>query len=621
MLGTRREVRRAAFATLALLIAACTDESKRAWQSDTDYSYSVNLHSRVGTRATPAPLFDLRVTGMLHVRPSKLDEGQRILELRLENAQVASLAGSEHDPQLAQYSADLAHPVQAETKDGVVTALRIAPQSSPMAVALLRTLASALQLPAGPKGKSTFEVREYDSTGRYLARYENGRDGQTQKTKIRYESLLSVHGNEAKTGMGDVPVLPEIKASKIQLKVTDEVPARVQVSEWVVTPMMASSELDSRTDLTLELRAQTPFEGGIEASSELVRLPADKPFAAKPKLEDLDAKRIGDLTFEQVVTGLEEIARDYDPTKLGQQDSEASLSDEQKRMAAAATERNRYFTALAALYRSKPELVEQTLAKIRAKSTASQWLVNGLGASGSPVAQEALAEVIRDASLEKTLRKSAVVSLLQANQPTISSARVAESLLDDPEWTKVATYGVGTYARRMREAGELQESQRLVAVLLKRLSGAQTEAQIVDLLSGLSNAADNSVLARVRPYLTRDVEDIREAAVLSLRLMDTPEADDLLAERVVKDTAPKVRTAAAKAAGKREAPRQSLLKGVSDAASQDQDARVRIAALRTLGAWMPKHPELRSAVQAVADRDTDPNVSVVAKAVLSAAGS
>jgi HEAT repeat protein len=106
--------------------------------------------------------------------------------------------------------------------------------------------------------------------------------------------------------------------------------------------------------------------------------------------------------------------------------------------------------------------------------------------------------------------------------------------------------------------------------------------------------------------------------VTALRLIEDPQVEPLIIDRLSKDDAVEVRTAAIEAAGKHAATSDKLTLAVEKAASSDAEVRVRIAAVRALGKWLPERPALRGALQRISEQDKDPNVLLLAKAALEA---
>jgi hypothetical protein len=135
---------------------------------------------------------------------------------------------------------------------------------------------------------------------------------------------------------------------------------------------------------------------------------------------------------------------------------------------------------------------------------------------------------------------------------------------------------------------------------------------LLDALSS-SNSGDILALPSVRPFLSSDQDSLRLAAVLALRLMDSPEAASLVAERLNKDSASIVRDAALDAARVRAGVGASrvppvLLAAVDAQARTSSDSHSRLQAVRLLTAWLPREPELRQTLGSVVKNDQEQNI-------------
>jgi hypothetical protein len=595
---------------LASLTACQRSEIAPAWAEDSTYVYELDLESQAGAADIPAPMFSLDVTGKLRVSAQSGEGEVRRVTLSLQDLQVKS--SSDAKLRADVFTAHLQRSYELELRGGLVQGLRIEPGTDYMAVAVMRTVASAFQLAQPPKAAQGpgYEAREFDSTGEYVARYERADAQHVHKQKLRYEDVLEVATRPSAGPKIDSETRAEVQSSSVDITLQGATPRNVSLSERILVPLMNSSKLAYDTKLSLELVGQEPARSSAKAAAELTYLPAGRAYAPTPKLGDLDAVRIGDLSFRDVIHNLEEIARKYDPGKLADGASGGAAAE-------LAVERNRYFTALAAFYRQDASFIEQARALVRAGSPAANWLLSALGSSGTPAGQQALVETMHESNLSMPLRKAAGLSLLQANEPTVATARALEALLGDETWQKYAVFAVGIYARRMREVGQTAESERLSRLLLERLAEAREPDAIADVLGGLSNAAYGPSVKVMPRYLAHEDAVVRESAVQALRLVDTVEADRLLSNALAKDEAFKVRMVAADTARQRSEPRDALVDAVSAAATTDADARVRLMAVRALGAWLPKRPALTQVVQTVLDKDTDANVLLTAKALLS----
>ena len=235
-------------AVLAYGLLACTKPAAPAsapsWRADTRYVYQVKLDSEQRAGSVPAPLADLSVTGSLQVEPLAATGDRQALGLRLSDVQVQSLQGV--GPGLSRLSQELGARYEVLLRGGLVTGLRLTAGTSAPTVALLRTLASALQVAASsPDAKADAkagpEVREYDSTGLAVVRYDRSQAGRVRKQKLSYELVLSRLAAPSGAPLQAKPVAPEVQESTTEVRLRAGVPVEVSLHERVTVPLLNPS--------------------------------------------------------------------------------------------------------------------------------------------------------------------------------------------------------------------------------------------------------------------------------------------------------------------------------------------------------------------------------------------
>jgi hypothetical protein len=273
------------------------------------------------------------------------------------------------------------------------------------------------------------------------------------------------------------------------------------------------------------------------------------------------------------------------------------------------------FLALSALLRQKPSTVNEIVRAIRAKSPASFALADALGNASSPDAQKALVVLIDEKGLEPKLHGRLINALTRTPMPTAASVTALKSLLKKDSFNRRAIYGLGTYAFRLRDAGEAKRAAEIGEFLLERLSLAKVPVQQVTVLRGIANSGYTAALPKVVPYLGSREERVRVAAVRALQSMKDPEVDGILATRMKTDVSNDVRVSAIVAAQQRE-PSAVLSNGLSTAATDASDATVRFRAVELMTRWLSKRPDLRATLERVARQDGEVRVRDLAKAAL-----
>jgi len=357
-----------------------------------------------------------------------------------------------------------------------------------------------------------------------------------------------------------VDLTPKVVASIGALHIEQGHLTHVKLHEALQIALTSTAPLESKTDIEL---TQTQFAqnagepGWQQLLAATVSMTPGRAMVAEHREPQLDEARIGNYTFETALSELQKDNAGKKPLAAGQKLDTAN--DEQK-----LREESRVFSAMAAILRSHADSVPRAVALIERGSTASKPLVDALGSAGTAQAQQALARLAQNAKLTKDIRREAAFALIRTPHPTPDSVQVLAKNIEDPLLRPYAVYGLGTYARRLREAGEVALSNQASETLLTQLAGAKG-GDLVDVLHGIANSGYAPALARLRPMLLDADSSIRAAAVGALRQMPSAEVEPLIALRMVADEKQGVRLAALDAAAARE-PSDRLVAAVSDAA-------------------------------------------------------
>jgi HEAT repeat protein len=481
---------------------------------------------------------------------------------------------------------------------------------SALSVGIFRNLAAAFQFsPASGQG-SSWTAEEYDATGRYLAEYQNGAQaGAFIKRKLRYEALVL----DQKIAAQILPAnaaMPRVAISDGAIHRKEGIPTHIRLKEELETMLTSANPLKTYTTIELELasrRVALPIDKAALAASTR-QLNADAPYLHSSAHIDLDSSKIGGLSFDQIVSRLEAIAGQGDDVDLTEKlNDDESSPDSVAAGKAWMAQRNRLFTALAATFRMDPDTVDRALGIIRSESPAQELLVSALGAAGTEAGQKALLSLMADTRRTDRQRKAAALSLVRTKVPTVFAARELERLLSDPYWKEYATFGLGTYARRLGEAGHPGELERIGTLLVRLLEESRTRAERLDALAGISNSGYAGALPAVRPLLEDGDALIRSAAIQAIRLMDHPDVDGLIIRSLQKEALPDVRVAALQAARNR-SPSPLLATALSERALSDDNSRARMHALKLIVRWQKDLPELRAVVEQVAQREAESTI-------------
>jgi hypothetical protein len=573
--------------------------------------YHLELKTRAGI-ANDGPAMGLELTAEVAIEKVTSEAGVDALELALSHPQFRSEkpAGSE---EIARVANELERPSLVTMKAGRMNALFVERKTSPLTVSILRSVAAGLQfptrLPIAP-----VEATENDSTGTYVAQYSPLGPGHFGKRKLSYLHVVTT--STAAVPTADI-VRAKVDESTGEIRIEQGSIRHVSQRE-MVSVSVGGTDLQSATQLTLALvterAAHPPRHSSVSAES--IEIAATEPYFDAPRRDPLDAARIGGATFAELLHALEAQTRESVQDAAKSLEAAATLpAADRHRLKADLQRRAQAFTAMSALLRARPAEVRSAVRAIRRGSVASVRMMSALAAAGTDEAQAALIALMSDKSLSESRRLDAGDSLfgIDVASPATTDALVA--WLDDPLLSMHAAYGLGTLARKLREAGQADRADRMSRTLVVRLASARSLEDKARLLRGIANSAFAGAVPAVRPFLTDEDESLREVGVQALHLIVTPEVDGLLAERVREDKAPSVREEALQSAMQRPASPE-LAVAVDAAARGDDDDHVRYSAVELAANWLGERPEFLATLDYVAEHDKEPGVQKAARAAL-----
>jgi hypothetical protein len=273
------------------------------------------------------------------------------------------------------------------------------------------------------------------------------------------------------------------------------------------------------------------------------------------------------------------------------------------------------FSALVALLRVEPAAVEKAAARARAGSAAAGPIMDALASAGTDPAQAALSALVLDAKLDADARIAAANSLIRVPKPAPRTIDTLEQLIPDPLLREHAVFGLGTAARRLREAGDAERSRAISDKLVALLGAAKQSGDAIRCLRGIANSAYTGALPAVRPFVSSPDASLRIAAIEATRLMDDPAVDAFITGPMTKDDDAGVRIAAVQVAARRP-PSTALAAALTNVALHDADTRTRRHAVELLGRWAAKDDALRRVLRQVAADDGRPEIREAAKLAL-----
>jgi hypothetical protein len=596
------------------------DARTLGWTLGKAYPYRVKLTTKIAFDGGPNN-FDFDLEGEALVVPVKVTPDEATLYLSVADARIVSrVPGSQSE--LDKAAADIrAAGIFFTLSGGRTTEFRLPKAQSQLAGNSYRAIASALQFARADGPTKQYSAEEYDTTGRALTEYQATADPTVwHKQKTRYVRVLGTA--EAFEGR-QIPLVPEI-TSQGEIRLTPSGrPDKVDLAEQI---SVRGAQVPIRSDVTLTLAGAPEQAVATQAAdwdaklAASTRVAAEQPIGAAAPAADLDTARIGGLDFEHVLARLEQIAKEKlaaNAKKANEPSASDASSDdaEQAKRENQVQEDSKLFFALSALFRKEPATVGRALAAIRANSPASSVLMDALSSAGSAEGQRALVTLMDDKRVDPEIRNRAINSLARTPTPTDGSIRALKALLREDPFDMRALYGLGTYARKLRDDGKSEQARALGELLVAELKLAQHPTDRQTVLRAIANSGYAGALSGVEPYLADRDESVRSAAVRALQSMHDPRVDGLLASRLTRDASSDVRLSAMASMQVRQ-PNQTLADALASAGTVAADARVRFGAVELMIRWLPEQPALRTTLEKVATSDTEPRVRDRAKAAL-----
>jgi hypothetical protein len=501
--------------------------------------------------------------------------------------------------------ARLKQPFAFDLKDGVIALLHVDREGDAEGANVLRTIASAVQL-RSPSG-SSWSGPEYDSTGRYVAEYQQLSPGHFSKKKARYETLTVA---SVKLGLPTQIPAPQVLASSESIELDGNVLRRLASSEELSLTTMAQGTVVSKTELSLTRRSEGegPAPSFALVDQRTRPLAVDQAYVGpRPKVGAFDADRMKGFTYELALRQIEALGK-ATPEFSTNADSETEREQRKEWI----RQSQRAFDAMGAILRQQPQHVPNVVSRIEAGSPGTIKLLGTLADAGTPEAQAALMKVI-GAKLPAQVVHTAMRELVRVEHPTPAAVAFVQQSIGHGVVGNLAVYGLGVMSRKLREAGEAPAADTAAQELVKQLNAAETDEQRALVLRGLSNTAYPGVLDAAQRYLHDPNRDVKSAAVGSLRLLDSPQVPPLLAE-ALRDSDKEVRLAALEALAERP-PTSDLSGQLSTILLSDPVASARLSAVKIAKEWVAQ-ADVRAALEKAASSDESSKVRAAAKEAL-----
>jgi HEAT repeat protein len=537
---------------------------------------------------------------------------------------VVVVNGQEQTAQVESVQRDLGHGFLVElTPEGRVISLRMDPSVDKFSKDFALTLLSATEfiLPSTASANThTWEIREEDRTGPYLARYLIAGDC-SQKTRGE-----SSHPGCALIRKRKIRYFPEITKQS-----AGSLPGQ-KAAKKTVTP---SGSLEAQFDLTqgrvisLEgVEAQnTDIEGKNVAHSEttlrmkgvaMKRLAPDEMAGIRQLGASLEASGLRFLLYTKPAA--EEMQANIQRAELGTATLEGLVPQlgmlEISREKSDETALYLKFKALIYLHPESCDPLGKILSTADPKGPTFRILAGALGAIGSQPAQQALIAAIRARPQDWHALSNLIPTLSSVPSPGIDAEKELQALTTsaDPNISSTALLSLGTVAHNLADK-EPERSASIVNELVRQADVSQTEEEAHHVLEALGNTASVQALPALSKFASGSSPRLRAAALDALRLIHSRQADALLIHGLTVDADATVRLEAAYALGFRKMTPSSFT-SQKQVLLGESDDKVRAALLSNLWKVHQKFPDARQLVEEAAEKDPSEYVRKVAKGLL-----
>ncbi|NBD14308.1 HEAT repeat domain-containing protein [Corallococcus silvisoli] len=474
-------------------------------------------------------------------------------------------------------------------KAGAVTLTHFEQGVDELARGLLRTLVASSQFVVRGVPPATWQSEEYDTSGRYLADYQRLPANRFEKRKKTYGAVA--------TPQGLLPV-----GSDLRLSVGGVTNIELGEDLW-------PQSLNGRERLTVDSGEGVPtVTNELELSLRLLERRMDpslsnafaarEPFLSTAMLASFQGQATDPLAHHRQVLGnrsLDDILKEL----------RALPEDEKARDDA----RTRALEQLRALFMLRPAEALKVPDLLRSGLTplAASPLLGALSAASTPEAIRSLVVASGDTALESDVRMDAVSALGSAGEPNREGVDALRTLAQDPDpkLRGTATLAFGNAAYQMGDT-DARGSDALVEELKNNYRGARSPEQQSLILRSLGNTRAPSALQTLTDALRSESPQVRESALVALRAIPGPEADRLLAERLLSDTVSEVRRSAVFSCGFR--PLAPLLPALGQALRKDSSDGVRADIVQLLGQVRGSVPDAMALLRWASQNERHPEI-------------
>jgi len=564
--------------------------------------------------ATPSSLaqsFETSAQGELTATVIGRQGDHVLIAYSLRQPKVSLTAnGQEASAQAEAVSAALNRNLFAQVNSqGRVIAVLVEPGASNLAQTFARALLAATQftLPDEPAaGRQNWETQEDDPNGQFVARYEaQADDSQTglrtfRKTKLRYLPPR----RQGRPNQFD---------PRTTIKPSGQLIARFDFGQGRLVSLNGS---ESQTIL---IANKTVARANTTLSLHFVRSETAVPAELAALRRENEAREKQTAAVPLSAVSKEAGERAIHRSELGEATLESLLASLEKAESAPDHRNDRLYLKFKALVYLHPEAsveLGKILAQARAESFTMRTLTAALGSAPHAEAQQALVIALRARPQDEAALRLLIPALGEASRPTpLAEATLRDIAFNSSGWesASLAQLALGAMAQTLATTAP-ERAKNLIERFLKELATASSEQAIRQWLLVLGNAGADQSLPAIARFTDHPAPGVRAAAASSLRWIEDPRADELLAGALTSDPEAIVRSEAAAALSHREM-NAATFEAQKKAFQTDKAVNVRLTLLRNLWRAQETFPEARRLVETAAAKDESKEVRKQALAI------
>lgn len=444
----------------------------------------------------------------------------------------------------------------------------------------------------------TWEARAMDASGIYDAKYSSSRNGrrlEVQRTKTRYVEVAHTETMAPQT---------ETRGSA-QFEFDDEL-GWLRTMRFDETCRLRFRELS--LDISLRQRGSLELESVTVDPSTVDTLPEITWQSASGHLEDagLEADRAIDAARDAA-------ARKLDPEALLRELEALLRQDPIDRKAV-----DEVWTKLVDRLRIDADTLRNFALRIEGGSLGEDIaaaILTAIGATNTPVAQEALDALRTSPRISESLRETAAIAMLQLASPT---PRLLESIVAGLERCEgfdglagADLHLLGALSSRSNEP--LANGRTAYECLCALESKAKRTGHVGSWLEAIGNTSNAGATDLCARYISDNDADVRRRAFSALRSIAEPRATHILTDRGLHDDDASVRGEAARALASHDG--DGVTAALVAVAKNDGEAHVRLAALESLAHRRLDAPTLQT-LRDIATLDNHEHVRGMARELL-----